>query len=296
METIRRIHHLSATVGDPNENLKFYRDLLGLKLVKQTVNFEDNDTYHLYFANQAVDDGSIITFFPLEGPRKGRTGAGQVRRIAFSVPKGSLAVWKKRLTKNEITFETQTLFRKQTILFTDPHNIHLALVESDKESVDEKVLGFHGVEILSESPVDTLNMLTQEMGLFLKEITTDYYHLEMSGAEKHQILIYRKVSKRGRLGIGTVHHIAWSVSNKAELIEWKKRLEKGRNISEIHDRKYFHSTYLRDPGRVIYELATEGPGFTVDESMEMLGTKLMLPQQYEIHRKEIEEKLPKLDI
>lgn len=296
MKPIKRIHHLSATVGNPNENLNFYRNVLGLKLVKQTVNFEDNGTYHLYFSNQLVDGGGIITFFPRLDNLKGRTGAGQVRRIAFSVPKGSLKSWEIRLSKKNVTFERQTFFQKEALLFHDPHNIHLALIESEINHEDIEIIDFYGIEILSEKPIETLSVLTQEMGLFLKEITTDYYHLEMCGYEKHQVLIHRQLTQRGRLGIGTVHHVAWSVSDKKELKEWKAKLAKERNVTEIHDRKYFYSAYLRDPGRVIYEFATEGPGFTVDESFETLGSRLMLPENYEMHRKQIEEKLPKLDI
>lgn len=296
MKAIKRIHHLSATVGDPNENLRFYRDVLGLKLVKQTVNFEDDGTYHLYFANQNVDAGSIMTFFPRLDNLNGRTGAGQVRRIAFSIPKGSLSTWESHLSKNEVEFEKQILFQKNAIIFSDPHGIYLALIESEKESKNEAIFGFHGVELLSENPEETLEMLTQDMGLQLIETTTDYYHLEMSGDEKHQILIHRELTKRGRLGIGTVHHIAWSVSDEEELKGLKAKFGKDRNVTDIHNRKYFHSAYLRDPGRIIYEFATEGPGFTVDESFEALGTKLMLPDQYDASRGEIEKRLPKLDL
>ena len=296
MNALKRIHHLSATVGDPNENLKFYRDILGLKLVKQTVNFEDDNTYHLYFANPNGEPTSIMTFFPRLDNLNGRTGAGQVRRIAFSVPKDSLSIWENRLSENEVAFNNHTLFHKDALIFNDPHNIHLALVESEEEAHNVEIMGFYGVEILSENPVETLKLLTQEMGLLLIEITSDYYHLEMAGSEKHQVLIHRHLTKRGRLGIGTVHHIAWSVSNEEELSEWKIKLEKETNMTEILDRKYFYSAYLRDPGHVIYELATEGPGFTIDESAENLGSRLMLPKHYEKHRKEIEEKLLKLDI
>lgn len=296
MEPIERIHHISVTVGDPNENLHFYRDILGLRLVKQTVNFEDDGGYHLYFSNQNVDAGSIITFFPRVDNLHGRTGAGQVRRIAFSIPNGSIQVWEKQLTKHAIAFKNDRIFNKPALLFKDSHGSYLALVETGVEKENEQILGFHGVELLSENPSATLELLTQKMGLKHMDTTDEYFHLEMIGEEKHQVLIHRTLTERGRLGIGTVHHIAWSIPTIDKLRQWKEMLEETRNLTAIHDRKYFKSTYFRDPGRIIYELATAGPGFMVDEPFEHLGTTLMLPEEFEIQREEIEKKLPKLNL
>ncbi len=296
MASINRIHHLSATVGDPNENLHFYREVLGLRLVKQTVNFEDNGTYHLYFANQNAEAGSVITFFPRLDNLTGRTGAGQVRHIAFAIPKGSLSTWKEHLAGHHLEFKEERLFEEEALLFNDPHGLYLALIETDKAHRGKDILGFYGVELLSAKPEETFRMLTEEMDLQLLGTTEDYYHLEMAGKEKHQVLIHRTFTKRGRLGIGTVHHIAWSVSHAKELQYWKGHFGQTKSVTAIHNRKYFQSAYFRDPGHIIYELATDGPGFTVDESFEELGAKLMLPQKFEKQREEIEESLPKLDI
>lgn len=294
MKPIQRIHHISATVGDANENLQFYRDVLGLRLVKKTVNFEDNGTYHLYFANEQADDGTIMTFFPLSNELHGRVGAGQVRRIAFAIPKGTLTYWKEQLAMHTISSIEDSSFGAPVLFFNDPHSLSMALVESDIESKNQGILGFYGVELLSEKPDDTLKQLLNEMGLKLLKVEDDYYHLEMVGLEKHKVLINRKMTKRGRLGIGTVHHIAWSIPNPSELEECKKRFEKETKVTDIRDRKYFKSIYFKDPGQIVYELATVGPGFTVDEPLDQLGTKLMLPEQYEDQRHEIEGRLPKL--
>ena len=150
MEPIQRIHHISATVGDANENLQFYRDILGLRLVKKTVNFEDNETYHLYFANEHADDGTIMTFFPLSNDLHGRVGAGQVRRIDFAIPKGTLTYWQEQLAIHTVSSIEDSSFGAPAIFFTAPHNLSIALVESDTESKNQGILGFYGVELLSD--------------------------------------------------------------------------------------------------------------------------------------------------
>lgn len=296
MEPISRIHHISATVGDPNENLKFYRDVLGLRLVKQTVNFEDNGTYHLYFANQHADSGTIMTFFPLTNDLYGRVGAGQVRRIAFAIPKGTNKNWKNQLDKEHINYIEDSRFGATGLFFNDPHHLSLAVVESENDAPTNDILGFYGVELLSTNPDETLKQLLNEMGLNLLKVEKDYYHLSMVGSEQHKVLVNRTVTQKGRLGIGTVHHIAWSVSDDKSLQKFKEHLEKEKPVTELRDRKYFKSVYFKDPGQIIYELATEGPGFNVDEPIEQLGTKLMLPEKYENQRSAIEATLPKLNI
>ena len=295
MEPIQRIHHVSATVADANATLRFYRDILGLRLVKKTVNFEDNGTYHLYFANKQADVGTIITFFPLEKKIKGRVGAGQVRRIVFSVPKGSLQEWMIYLNDSAIDFKEDYSFQAPALFLTDSDGLSLALVETDVIKEDKDILGFFGIELLSEKPDETLNLLRHDMGLTLLDVDKNYYHLEMAGAEKHRILIHREMTARGRLGIGTVHHIAWSVPNKESLENTKEYFDNKVKVTDIKDRKYFQSAYFRDPGHIIYEMATEGPGFTVDEPFEKLGSQLMLPEHYESKRDEIEARLPKLN-
>lgn len=295
MEPIQRIHHISATVGDPNQNLQFYRDVLGLRLVKKTVAFEDNGTYHLYFANEDADDSTIMTFFPLSNDLHSRVGAGQVRRIAFAILKGTLTNWKDQLGIHDVSSIEDSTFGAPALFFNDPHNLSIALVESETEKATQNILGFYGVELLSEKSDETLKQLLNKMGLNLLQVEDDYYHLEMVGTEKQKVLINRKMIKRGRLGIGTVHHIAWSIPDKSGLEEDKSFFEKEKSaVLAIRDRKYFESVYFKDPGQIIYELATVGPGLTVDEPFDQLGNTLMLPEQHEKHRDEIEAKLLKL--
>lgn len=296
MKPIKRIHHISATVGDPNETLYFYRYILGLRLVKQTVNFEDDGTYHLYFANQQANDGTIITFFPRMDDLTGRIGAGQVRRIAFSIPKNTLSDWEQQLSIHNVIFTDGNLFGERSLHIKDKHGLYLALVESDISAETKDILGFYGVELLSEKPDATFQLLVNKMGFLLTRVTDEYYKLQMVGQEEHKVFIYRNSIKRGRLGIGTVHHIAWSMNDELELSEWKTYLEKTYHVTSIKNRKYFKSAYFRDPGHIIFELATDKPGFTVDESYESLGQKLMLPKKYEHKRSEIEAALPKLNV
>lgn len=294
MRPIERIHHISATVGDPVENYTFYRDVLKLRLVKKTVNFENDKFYHLYFSNDNVDQGTIMTLFPLGNSLYGRVGGGQVRTVAFLVPKDSIEEWKVHLKLKEVLFKERLFNGKASLTFNDPNELSIALVESNHHLKDNKIIGFYGVELLSTKPKETLHLLMDKMGLLFKKKSQDFYHLEMLGKEKHQILIRREIERKGRLGIGTVHHIAWSVPNKEYLMNWKLELNEDSLISDIEDRKYFKSLYMRDPGQIIYEFATEGPGFLVDEHFDELGENLKLPQHFEEKRKAIEANLPLL--
>ncbi|WP_240375684.1 VOC family protein [Bacillus piscicola] len=297
MEAINRIHHISAIVGDPNENLRFFRDVLGLRLVKQTVNFDDPGVYHLYFANHNVTPGTVITFFPWTNDHYGRKGSGQVGRIAFRVPKGSLDYWKERLTAQSLQVEVTSLFGKDTLEFDDVHGLDLAIVEGETSSDHTDILGFHGSVLLSGNPEGTKELLTGFMGLKELDSNDENQHYETVGEEKHHIITSIPPQPAGRFGIGTVHHIAWSVPDMDVLKEWQTALRGvGFGVTVVKDRNYFNSIYMGEKGGVVFEFATDGPGFEVDEDMESLGTALKLPEQYEHKRQEYETLLPKLDI
>ncbi|WP_411842787.1 VOC family protein [Salinicoccus sp. HZC-1] len=297
MEAIRRIHHITAIVGDPNENLKFYRDVLGLRLIKQTVNFDDPGVYHLYFSNDNVTPGTVITFFPWSNENHGRKGSGQVGRIAFRVPKGNLSLWKEHLDGQNIKSELTQLFGKDTLEFDDIHGLELAIVEGEETSEMDKILGFHGAVLLSDNPEGTKELLTGQMGLNELDIEGQNHHFETVGAEKHHIITAIPPQPAGRFGIGTVHHIAWSVPDMDVLKAWQSALrEEGFEVTVVKDRSYFNSIYLGERGNVVFEFATDGPGFEIDEDMAALGTALKLPEQYEHRRPEYERLLPKLDI
>lgn len=297
MEPIKRIHHITAIAGPPQENLHFYRDILGLKLIKQTVNFDDTNTYHFYFSNKDMDDGTVLTFFPWDTRNRGVKGSGQVGRIAFSVPSGSLNHWKNHLKTHNIDFNESNMFGQDGIIFEDNHTLRLAIVETDKVKDSNDIIGFYGVELLSAKPEETHDTLRKELGLNELDSTTDFYHLETDGEERHHIVIPRVAPQRGRDGVGTVHHIAWSMPDDARQLEWQEYLEsQGHRVTEVKDRNYFKAIYMREKGHVLYEYATDGPGFAVDEPIETLGQKLMLPEQYESQREEIESTLPKVEL
>lgn len=297
MEAIKRIHHITAIVGDPNENLKFYRDVLGQRLIKQTVNFDDPGVYHLYFADKDATPGTVITFFPWTNDNVGRKGSGQVGRIAYRVPAGSMDYWKKRLADNEVESTETEFFGAKTLEFSDVHGLDLAIVESAETADGNDILGFHGAELLSGDPEGTKDLLAGKMGLKTLDTDDGNQHFETAGDEKHHIITSLPPQPHGRFGIGTVHHIAWSVPDMDTMKEWQAALrDDGFGVTEVRDRTYFRSIYTGEKGDIVFEFATEGPGFDVDEDPSELGTSLKLPEQYEHKRPEYEKTLPKLDI
>ena len=301
MDDISHIHHISAIVGNPEENIQFYRDILNLKLIKKTVNFDDPSTYHLYFANGNVDNGTILTFFNWPNNYKGRIGSGQVQRIAFRVPKGSLEDWEKHLQSHGIETARTQLFNKATVEFSDTHALPLALVEADEAHTydsGENIIGFHGVSMLSIEPYQTVRTLNEDMGLELIDENKSHIHLETKGEWRHHVIVQKEVADvRVRWGVGVVHHIAWSVPNDEEHKAWQMKMkDKGYHVTEVKDRNYFNAIYMKERGGIIFEFATEGPGFTIDERFEDLGTHLMLPPQYEEQREALLKLLPPIRI
>lgn len=290
MRPINRIHHVSAIVGSSQENLWFYRTVLKLRLIKQTVNFDDPSVYHLYFDNH--NKKAVVTFFPWENARFGKKGGGQVGRIAFRVPKGSLGYWEERLRSFNIPYERNNLFIDNTIIFTDMHTLDLALVESNVNAETQDILDFHGVVLLSTKPDKTKSLLTNELGLVNFHKDDEFSHFKTDSEEAHHILVTNNATPIGSWGVGTVHHVAWSLDTDEEQMEWQSYLsKKGFGVTEVKDRNYFNAIYMREHGGIIFEYATVNPGFSVDELEEDLGTQLKLPKQYEPMREEIESRL-----
>lgn len=289
--TINGIHHISAIVGNVNEALDFYERILGLRLIKQTVNFDDPNTYHLYFSNANVEKGTVFTFFPWESKHIGRKGSGQVGRIAFFVGKGHLDYWKERLAAFGISVEEGKTFDRPSIDFTDQHALELSIVESDKLEDKPALLGFYGSEIWSFKPEASRTFFVEQLGFtFVKE--TDSHLVLQAGDREHYVYIPKEAKERGAWGVGTVHHIAFSVKDSQHQQAIHDQLAAANYITtEVKDRKYFQAIYVREVGGVILEFATEGPGFTVDEDLAELGNHLMLPAHYESRRQEIIEKL-----
>jgi glyoxalase family protein len=297
MNKINRIHHVSSIVGDPQENYDFYTDVLGLRLIKQTVNFDDPSVYHFYFADEELTPGFVMTTFPWAGARPGRVGSGQVGRIAFRIPKNTSKEWKKHLEDHNVVVEESQLFQRKTLEFEDIHGLDLALVESDEEAEDASIRAFHGLVLLSAHPNESVEAF--ENVIDAEKLETDEYghHYKTNAAEPQHFVINKEKMKQGRWGPGTTHHMAWEVSERSDLKDIQEKLgELDLRRTEIKNRDYFESVYMREPGYITIEFATKGPGFTVDEPEDKLGQKLQLPDALTATRAEVETSLPPLEL
>jgi glyoxalase family protein len=305
------IHHVTAIAGDPQQNLDFYTGVLGLRLVKLTVNYDDPQTYHLYYADGHGTPGTILTFFPWPGARKGYQGTGQVTRTAFSVPEGGIGYWTKRLTEYQVKFEgPHDRFQEKVIVFSDPDGLRLELVaghslsaekswQAGPISVEYAIHGFHSATLAEEGYERTASLLTDTLGFRLVRQEGNRFRYAMGTGDPSSLVdvICTPDGTIGRVAVGTVHHIAWRTADDRQQGEWHSEIARqGYNISPVMDRKYFHSIYFREPGGVLFEIATDSPGFTVDERPESLGTKLVLPDWLESQRSHIEAHLPPLRI
>lgn len=296
------IHHITAIVGHPQENVDFYAGVLGLRLVKQTVNFDDPGTYHLYFGNEGGKPGTIITFFPWEGARQGVIGDGQVGVTSYVVPKGAMEFWKKRLDKFNVPFTIMERFGEEYLEFDDPHGLHLEIVERDEGDInlwnfgevtpEVAIKGFGGATLLSSQPNKTAHLLEEIMGLEWVGNEGDFVRYRSTADIGNIIDLKQTPIGRGQIGVGTVHHIAWRAIDDEDQLEWKKYMTKnGYGATPVQDRNYFNAIYFREHGEILFEIATDPPGFAHDESLETMGDKLMLPKQYEHYREKLEKSL-----
>lgn len=296
------IHHITAIVGHPQENVDFYAGVLGLRLVKQTVNFDDPGTYHLYFGNEGGKPGTIITFFPWAGARQGTIGDGQVGVTSYIIPKGAMEFWEDRLDKFNVPFTKMERFGEQYLEFDDPHGLHLEMVERaegennnwtfGEVKPENAIKGFGGATLLSTQPNKTAELLENVMGLELVGKEGDFARYR-STAEIGNIIDLKLTSiGRGQMGVGTVHHIAWRAIDDQDQLDWQKHVaSKGYDVTPVQDRNYFNAIYFREHGEILFEIATDPPGFAHDETHETMGGKLKLPEQYEPHRAQIEQAL-----
>ncbi|MEH7179739.1 ring-cleaving dioxygenase [Neobacillus vireti] len=296
------IHHITAIVGHPQENVDFYAGVLGLRLVKQTVNFDDPGTYHLYFGDEGGKPGTIITFFPWAGARQGKIGGGQVGVTSYVVPEGALEFWENRLEKFKVPFTKTARFGEQYLQFDDPHGLHLEIVEREEGPVNEwnfggvtpevAIKGFGGATLLSTQPNKTADLLENVMGLELVGKEGEFARYRSSADIGNVIDLKLTVNGRGQMGVGTVHHIAWRAIDDQDQLDWQKYVAaNGYGVTPVQDRNYFNAIYFREHGEILFEIATDPPGFAHDESQETMGEKLMLPEQYEPHRGQIERGL-----
>lgn len=296
------IHHITAIVGHPQENVDFYAGVLGLRLVKQTVNFDDPGTYHLYFGNEGGKPGTIITFFPWANARQGKIGDGQVGVTSYVVPKGAMDFWEQRLAKFGIPATKMERFGEQYLEFDDPHGLHLEIVEREEGekntwqvgeiNSDVAIKGFGGATLLSVKPQETAQLLESVMGLQKVGQEGDFIRFQSSADIGNVIDLKLTTIGRGQMGVGTVHHIAWRAKDDEDQLEWQKYVaDSGYGVTAVRDRNYFNAIYFKEHGEILFEIATDPPGFAHDESLETMGEKLMLPEQYETHRDQIERAL-----
>lgn len=301
------IHHITAMVGDPQENVDFYAGVLGLRLVKKTINFDDPGTYHLYFGDEGGNPGTIITFFPFEGASEGLIGAGQVGVTAYVVPKGAMAFWEKRLTKFNIEYKKTSRFKEDYLEFTDPHGLRLEIVERDAGATNHwrfgevtseyAIKGFAGATLLSKRPEKTSKLLEEVLGFEKVGEEAGIIRFRSSSDLGNTIDVKLTSSQNGQMGIGTVHHIAFRAKDDEDQLTWQEHVKNhGYQVTPVQDRNYFNAIYFRDQGDILFEIATDPPGFAHDESPETMGEALMLPVQYEKNRKELENRLKPITI
>ena len=312
---ISGLHHVTAICSNPQKNIDFYTTLLGLRLVKVTVNFDDPTTYHLYYGDEVGHPGTILTFFPWSDAPKGHRGTGQAITTSFLVPEKSIDYWKDRLKRNDICFggPKKRFDDEQVLTLYDPDGLELELVahssakENDERfwkdgpiSYENGIRGFYSVS-LSEEGYELTSEILNELGYKMIENEGNRFRFQQvdsksTGAKVLDVLCL-PYSYPGMIGIGTVHHIAFRTSSdENQKMIRKNIIKKGLNPTPVIDRTYFHSVYFRELGGILFEIATDPPGFTIDQKIEDLGSRLVLPTWLEPVRESIEKVLPKIEL
>ncbi len=305
--SVHGIHHVTCIAGNPQENLDFYAGVMGLRLVKKSVNQDMPDTYHLFYADAAGTPGTDLTFFPWPDMDPVQPGIGLALEIIFAAPLGSLGYWRERLTANGVKVGGgETRFGEPVLPFHDPHGLPLALVETRRERPfvpwakspvpkEHQLRGMDCVRLWERSVAETEALLTGIMGLQRLGQEKDWVRFGLKGGAGGTLVDLRELPKqgRGRWGTGGVHHVAWRVRDTEEQAALRELLEQAdRRPTPFIDRFWFTSVYFLEPGGVLFELATDGPGFARDEAVDQLGERLILPPWLEPRRAEIERALP----
>jgi glyoxalase family protein len=307
--SVHGIHHVTAIAGDPQENLDFYVGVMGLRLVKKSVNQDVTNTYHLFYADEKGTPGTDLTFFPWPDMGPARPGTGLAMEVAFAVPPGSLSFWRERLQRADVEVRPEeTRFDERVLPFSDPHGLPLALIEARGERpftpwadgpvpIDRQVRGMHSVRLWERDLRATELLLTQLMGFSLAGQEDGWRRFGVEGQGPGTLVEVKALpgERRGQWGTGGVHHVAWRVKDDEEQMTLRAALQSaGLAPTEQINRFWFHSVYFREPGGVLFELATDGPGFSRDEDPAHLGEQLILPPWLEVQRRQIEAVLPKL--
>lgn len=304
------IHHITAIAGDAKRNFDFYTKVLGLRFIKKTVNFDDPHTYHFYFGDEAGSAGTILTFFPWGSEiQQGRKGSGMATEIGYSIPEGSIDFWIKRFEAHNVIYNKPAeKFGQKYLTFLDPDGLKLELTEVSNDArkpwttaevtAEVATRGFNHVTLTLKDKTATAFILTSVFGFKLLATESNRFRYVTDAVDTAATIdiVELPAENRGFNANGTVHHVAFRVKDDTVLMEFREKIVKlGLSITPQIDRNYFHSLYFREPGGVLFEIATENPGFTVDEPLEELGQNLKLPAQYESEREEIVARLVKLD-
>lgn len=301
MLTIQGIHHISSMVKQAQEHVDFYTNVLGLRLVKHTLNYDDVNGFHFYFGNEDAST-ALSTFFPMSNAQAGKSGNGQVGYYRYAIPKGTFAFWQQRLAQYGIFYFIYDRFGDKILAFTDTHGLELELVESNVgtrntwefNGVTKKtaIMGIDSATLLSKDIASTCTLLEDVFGYEMVAEDDEFIKLQLNEELGSRLYLNKKMDERGIPGTGTIHHIAFKVSDEAELIRWRMHLEElGYYVTEIKDRHYFKSIYFREHGGILIELATVGPGMTVDEAVGELGTHFIIPAHYQNEEEAIRQRM-----
>jgi glyoxalase family protein len=306
------LHHVTAIAGDPQKNVDFFVNVLGLRLVKRTVNFDAPETYHLYYGDEIGDPGTILTFFPWPGAPKGRQGTGQVTVTGFSISSESIGYWRDRLRQYGVKIDAPVhRFEEEVLALHDQDGLRLELVAHTAARTNRswkagpvppphEIRGFHGVTISAAGYERTARLLTETMGFTAGPVDGNRFRFvaaDGSSSGANVDVMCSPGQPRGIVAVGTVHHIAFRVPDDRAQLDWRERLVVANlDVTPQIDRQYFRSIYFREPGGVLFELATDPPGFLTDESVGDLGTHLKLPPWLEEDRRQLEAILPPIHV
>lgn len=308
------IHHVTAIAGDPQENIDFYVGALGLRLVKVTVNQDDPSTYHLFYADYVGNPGTDLTFFAWPNARHGREGVGQAIRVALAIPASAMPYWTQRLAARNIPFEGPLRrFDEDVLALSDPQGFSLELVAAPDAvrrepwspwtdgpvPVEHAIRGIHGVTLQEAAEQPTVGFLTEQLGFrpVTEERGRRRFAVGSGGSGTWLDQIIQADGRPGEIAVGSIHHVAWRTPDAATQRQWWAQIRSaGISITDVIDRFWFKSVYFREPGGVLFEIATDGPGFTADERPERLGSTLVLPPWLEPHRAEIQHALPVIQL
>ena len=311
MSTITGIHHVTCIAGDAQENVDFYTGTLGMRLVKKSVNQDVPDTYHLFYADGEAHPGADLTFFPWPKLPPVQKGIGLGVEVSLAIPKGSVEYWADRLSLAGVAMGArETRHGEQTLSFADPHGLELALVETvdpreftawDRSPVpaEQQIRGLHAVRLWERDVAHTASFLVETLGFVAAGEEGGWHRYAVNGGGSGRHLDIRALPNepRGAWGTGGIHHVAWRVPDDAAELAVREQISAAkRRPTEVIDRFWFKSVYFLEPGGVLFEIATDGPGFTVDEDLATLGEHLVLPPWLEPHRAEIEDALPELAV